>query len=109
MIRGFFGVSKARLVEEIEAIKNKVDLTTWAAIDAVRSIGNIGAHMEKDIDVIVDVDPGEAEELIKLIELLIEDWYVNKHKREAQLKAVLKIKAEKDAAKKLSPTAPAHT
>jgi hypothetical protein len=109
MIRGFFGVSKARLVDEIEAIKDKVDPTTWAAIDAVRSIGNIGAHMEKDIDLIVDVEPGEAEELIKLIELLIEDWYVNKHKREAQLKAVLKIKAEKDAAKKLPPTAPAHT
>jgi hypothetical protein len=103
MIRGFFGVSKARLVDEIEAIKDKVDPTTWAAIDAVRTIGNIGAHMEKDINVIVDVDPGEAEELIKLIELLIEDWYVNKHKREAQLKAVLKIKAEKDAAKKLPP------
>lgn len=103
MIRGFFGVSKARLVDEIEATRDKVDTTTWAAIDAVRSIGNIGAHMEKDINVIVDVDPGEAEELIKLIELLIEDWYVNKHKREAQLKAVLKIKAEKDAAKKLPP------
>jgi hypothetical protein len=109
MIRGFFGVSKSRLVDEIEAIKDQVDPTTWAAIDAVRSIGNIGAHMEKDIDLIVDVEPGEAEELIKLIELLIEDWYVNKHKREAQLKAVLKIKAEKDAAKKLPPTAPAHT
>jgi hypothetical protein len=109
MIRGFFGVSKARLVDEIEAIKDKVDPTTWAAIDAVRSIGNIGAHMEKDINVIVDVDPGEAEELIKLIELLIEDWYVNKYKRETQLKAVLKIKAEKDAAKKLPPTAPTHT
>ncbi len=108
MIRGFFSVSKARLIDEIEAIKDKVDPTTWAAIDAVRSIGNIGAHMEKDINVIVDVDPGEAEELIKLIELLIEDWYVNKHKREAQLEAVLKIKAEKDAAKKLPPIAPAH-
>ena len=108
MIRGFFGVSKPRLVDEIEAIKDKVDPATWDAIDAIRSIGNIGAHMEKDINVIVDVDPGEAEELIKLIELLIEDWYVNRHKREVQLKAVLKIKAEKDAAKKLPPAAPTH-
>ena len=31
----------------------------WQAIDAVRSIGNIGAHMEKDINLIVDVDPEE--------------------------------------------------
>jgi hypothetical protein len=65
--------------------------------------------MEKDINVIVDVDPGEAEELIKLIELLIEDWYVNRHKRQTQLKAVLKIKAEKDEAKKLPPTTPKTT
>jgi hypothetical protein len=100
MIRDFFGVKMNRLVDEIEAIKDKVDPATWEAIDAIRSIGNIGAHMEKDINVILDVDPGEAEELIKLIELLIEDWYVNKHKREEQLKAVLKIKAEKDEAKK---------
>jgi hypothetical protein len=28
-----------------------------AAIHAVRTIGNIGAHMEKDINLIVDVDP----------------------------------------------------
>jgi hypothetical protein len=105
MIRDFFGVTKNRLVDEIEVIKDKVDPTTWDAIDAIRSIGNIGAHMEKDINVIVDVDPGEAEELIKLIELLIEDWYVNRYKRQEQLKAVLKIKAEKDNAKKLPPTA----
>jgi hypothetical protein len=100
MIRDFFGVSKKRLVDEIEAIKDKVDPTTWEAIDAVRSIGNIGAHMEMDINVILDVDPGEAEELIRLIELLVEDWYMNRYKRQEQLKAVLEIKAKKDAAKK---------
>jgi len=38
-----------------------VDPLTWEAIDAVRKLGNIGAHMEKDINVIVDVDPEEAE------------------------------------------------
>jgi len=105
MIRNFFGVREGRLVDEIEAIKDKVEPTTWEAIDAVRSIGNIGAHMEKDINVIVDVDPGEAEELIKLIELLIDDWYVNRHRRQEQLRAVLKIKAEKDSAKGIPPTA----
>jgi hypothetical protein len=99
MIRDFFHVSKNRLIDEIEAIKDKVDLTTWQAIDAVRSIGNIGAHMEKDINVIVDVDSGEADELIALIEMLIDDWYVNRHKRQEQLKVVLAIKEEKQKAK----------
>jgi hypothetical protein len=40
------------------------------AIDIVRNIGNIGAHMEADINVIVDVDPDEAQTLIELIETL---------------------------------------
>lgn len=36
----------------------------------VREIGNIGAHMEADINVIIDVDPDEAQILIDLVELL---------------------------------------
>ena len=68
MIRNFWEVKRPeehkgpwRLVEEIESIKDKVEPETWAAIDGVRKIGNIGAHMEKDINVIVEVDPEEAE------------------------------------------------
>jgi len=100
MIRDFHKVSKDRLVDEINAIKAQVDPLTWEAIDAVRSIGNIGAHMEKNINLIVDVDEGEAQELIKLIELLIDDWYVARYNRQVQLASVMKIKAAKDAAKK---------
>lgn len=99
MIRGFFGVTKRTLKDEIEAIQEKIDPLTWQAIDGVRSIGNIGAHMEKDIDLIVDVDPNEATKLIELIELLIDDWYVNQHKREEKLKAVIKVKEDKAAVK----------
>jgi hypothetical protein len=35
MIREFWGVKKARLIDEIEAIKDKTDALTWEAIDAV--------------------------------------------------------------------------
>ena len=47
----------------------------------MRKVGNIGAHMEKDINVIVPVDEGEAELLVQLVETLIEDCYVARHKR----------------------------
>ena len=57
MIRDFYKVVAKTLYLEIQGIKDMVDPATWGAIDAVRSIGNIGAHMEADIDVIVDVDP----------------------------------------------------
>jgi Domain of unknown function (DUF4145) len=105
MIRDFYGVRKDRLVDEIQAIKDRMDPLTWEAIDAVRSIGNIGAHMEKDINLIVEVDEGEAKELIELIELLIQDWYVTRHHRQTQLESIKKIKATKDAAKTITTAA----
>ncbi len=91
MIRDFWGVSKARLFDEIEAIKDKVDPLTWQAIDAVRSVGNIGAHMEKDINVIIDVDTDEAAQLIGLIEHLMKDWYITRHERKERLKAIVDV------------------
>lgn len=81
MIRDFWGVKEKNLFEEIKAIEEKVDSDTWHAIDAIRSIGNIGAHMEKDIDVIIDVDSDEAGLLITLIETLLSDWYVERENR----------------------------
>ncbi len=105
IIRDFWKVPKGRLVDEIEAIKDKTDALTWQAIDAVRKIGNIGAHMEKDINVIVDVEPNEAQKLIALIELLVKDWYVAKHEREERLKAIVEVSAAKDAAKTPAKTA----
>ncbi|AGI69458.1 hypothetical protein OAN307_c40400 [Octadecabacter antarcticus 307] len=54
------------------------------AIDHVRKIGNIGAHMEKDIGVIVSVEPEEAQLLIELIESFVDEWYVSRNTRTAR-------------------------
>jgi Domain of unknown function (DUF4145) len=104
IIRDFWGISKPRLVEEVNALQGKVDPSTWAAIDAVRSIGNIGAHMEKDINLIIDVDPGEAEMLIQLLETLFKEWYVNRNDRDEQMKQIVAI-AQAKAAQKVKPAA----
>ena len=74
MIRDFWGIKGKRLKDEIDALEEKVDGLTWKAIDGVRKIGNIGAHMEQDINVIVDVESNEAQLLIGLIEILVKDW-----------------------------------
>ena len=76
IIRDFWGVKKARLIDEINEIKDKVNPLTWKSIDSVRKVGNIGAHMEKDINLIIDVEPDEAKLLLELIELLFEEWYI---------------------------------
>jgi hypothetical protein len=100
MIRDFHGISKARLIDEIEAIKSSVDPLTWKAIDGVRSIGNIGAHMERDINVVVDVDPDEARLLLGLIETLVDDWYIARHEREKRLSRLVSVAEDKSAARK---------
>lgn len=106
MIRDFYGVREDNLKKAIEAIQDKVDPLTWRAIDAVRSIGNIGAHMEKDINVIVAVEPEEAEALLGLIEYLIEDWYVNRHEREENLKSIAALRDAKQQARRQRPGQP---
>ena len=97
MIRDFWRVkAKRNLKEEIDAIKDQVDPLTWEAIDAVRRVGNIGAHMEEDVNLIIDVEPQEAGTLIGLVEMLVNDWYVARHKREGALRAVKAIADAKD-------------
>lgn len=95
MIRDFWGVRKNRLVDEIDAIKDKIDDLAWNAIDSLRKLGNIGAHMEKDINVIVDVDPDEAKLLIKLIETLVDDWYVTRHERTSRMEKLVETAKSK--------------
>lgn len=103
MIRDFFSISRNRLFDEIDAIKDQTPPDVWDAIDAVRKVGNIGAHMEKDINVIVDVDEREAGLLLELIEQLFDDWYVTRHKRQERLIAIKTMALEKDAQKTGAP------
>jgi hypothetical protein len=100
IIRDYFGGKKGRLVDEINAIQEKIDPITWEAIDSVRSIGNIGAHMEKDINLIIDVEPKEAQLLIGLIEIIIKDWYVAKHERQKHLESIIGVAGAKAEEKK---------
>jgi len=99
IIRDFWKVSKPTLFAEINAIEDKIDPLTWKSIDSVRKVGNIGAHMEKDIDLIIDVEPKEAYLLIQLIELLFEEWYIHKFERELKLKSIANIADIKDELK----------
>jgi hypothetical protein len=109
MIRDFCGIRRNRLVDEINALDELVDAgkappgvqaDTVKAIDDVRKVGNIGAHMEQDVNVIVDVDPDEAQALIELIELLFEEWYVARHDRTEKIKRIAVIAAQKKEAQR---------
>jgi hypothetical protein len=105
MIRDFWGVKKPSLYEEINAIQDKLDPDIWAAIDAVRKIGNIGAHMEKDINLVIDVDPDEAQTLIRLIEVLFDEWYIAQKQRADHLASIVAMAEAKKSAQGSGDTA----
>lgn len=100
IIRDFWGIKKTRLIDEVNELQSKIDTTTWQAIDAVRSLGNIGAHMEKEINVILDVEPEEAKLLTQLIEVLLQDWYVARHEKQRHLSSIIAAAEQKRTAAK---------
>ena len=96
MIRDYWEVSgKKNLFEEINAIHDKIDPQVKQVLTGVRQLGNIGAHMEKDINLIVDIDPNESSQLIKLIEYLMEQWYIKRYETEELMKSILNINNDK--------------
>lgn len=110
MIRDFAGIKKNSLNNEITALKDAITDGTAdrsitpesvEAIDHIRTIGNIGAHMEKDINTIIDVDPDEASTLIEVTEMLFEEWYGDRHRRAERLAKVKGIADSKKDQKAL--------
>lgn len=96
IIRDFFKIQNEKsLRHEIDAIKDKVPPTLWNAIDSLRRIGNIGAHMEKDVNMIIDVESEEAEKLVHLIERVIESTYIQQHEDEVLFSDITTIAEEK--------------
>jgi len=100
IIRDFYWISKWRLIDEINALENQIDPLIYQAIDWTRKIWNIWAHMEKDINLIIEVEEWEAEKLIKLIEMLLKECYVTRYEREKNLKDIVWISKDKTSAKK---------
>lgn len=95
MIRDFWSVKKENLYAEINALQGKVTPSQWKALDGLRKIGNIGAHMEQDVNLIIDIDADEAKKLLRLIEMLLEKWYIARHDEEALCVDISAIADEK--------------
>lgn len=100
MIHDFWGIHEKNLNAEITALKDKVTPSQWKALDGLRSMGNIGAHMEKDVNLIIDIDFTEATKLQKLIEVLLEKWYINRHDEEQLYEDIAQTAVDKEGARK---------
>lgn len=95
IVRDFFGGKGRSLKDEIDSIQEKCDPLVWEAMTAVREVGNIGAHMERDIGQIIDVEPGEARLLVELIETLVKETYVARQVRAEQMARIKELAAAK--------------
>jgi hypothetical protein len=110
MIRDFFEVrGKRTLHDELKAIEDKCDSGLYEAMMGVKSVGNIGAHPEQDVNLIVDVEPGEPEALLQLIHLLDREWYVARADRQARIEKMKTLASGKEAARNGVPPAPTQT
>ena len=99
MIRDFYGVVKSTLHKELSSIKGVCDPDLFDAMMGLKGIGNIGAHPEYDINLIVDVEQGEVETLLELLRILDKEWYVARASRSNSLAAVKALAVSKASAK----------
>ena len=97
MIHDFWDIHEKNLNAEITKLQDRISSSMWKALDGIRKIGNIGAHMEQDVNLIVDIDISEAKKLQKLIELLFDKWYIARHDEEELLNDISDISDKKQA------------
>jgi hypothetical protein len=80
IIREDFNIERRDLAKEIDSFIALPGIPSYLAdaVDAVRNIGNFAAHPLKDTNTgeVVDVEPGEAEWLIEVLDALFDFKFV---------------------------------
>jgi hypothetical protein len=98
ILRDEFGVARKNLASEISefVVSPKIPSHLADAVDAVRKIGNLAAHPTKNLNTgeIVQVEPGEAEWLLDVLDSLLDFTFVQPKRlaaRKAELDAKLSL------------------
>ena len=96
VLREQFKISHRSLAQEIDDFIKLPGIPTYLkeAIDAIRNVGNLAAHPLKDTHTgeIVDVEPGEADWLLEVLETLFDFAFVQpKRLQERQRKLNAKL------------------
>jgi len=95
VLREAANANQHNLADQIKAVKPNLPSYIADNVDAIRQIGNFAAHpiKERASEQIVDVEPGEAEWNLEVLDLLFDFYYVHptlaRQKRDA-LNAKLK-------------------
>ena len=99
ILREDYQLPRGSLAAQIDAFIALPGIPSYltAAVDAVRNVGNFAAHPSKDVQTgqVVDVEPGEAEWLLDVLDALFDFAYVQpkqlderRHALDAKLKSI---------------------
>jgi hypothetical protein len=92
LLRTKAGVKEGNLSGEIQEVLDSEQLPSWLAddLDAVRNVGNFAAHPIKSTQSgeIVEVEPGEAEWLLDVLESLFDHFFVKPQEAEKRREAL---------------------
>jgi hypothetical protein len=92
LLRDKVGIKERDLNAEIDKLLQSNQLPSYLAdqVDAIRTVGNFAAHPIKSTDTgqVVDVEPGEAEWLLDVLEGLFDFYFVQPAKAEAKRNAL---------------------
>ncbi|WP_105965029.1 DUF4145 domain-containing protein [Apilactobacillus micheneri] len=77
----FYGLSKGTLFNKIQKLESKNEaINITNELNAIRQVGNIGAHFNLDSNKIPnDVSTEEAKLLLQVVEDIIDETYIRKH------------------------------
>lgn len=103
IIHDVWDIHEKNLNAEITRLRERIPDEQWHAIDAVRKMGNIGAHMEQNVDKIIDIETDDVDPMIQLIESLIEDWYIVQRKNKKTYEDLIARGEKKDTLRREHP------
>jgi Domain of unknown function (DUF4145) len=90
LLRDHGGVTHGNLSQEIDQAIPTLPARTAEALDAIRAIGNFAAHALKSANSgeIIDVEPGEAEWSLDVLDLLFDFYFTAPAVLKAKLEAI---------------------
>lgn len=92
VIREKAGIKKATLDAEITELIASGQLPSWLStnVDSIRAVGNFAAHPIKSTNTgeVVDVEPGEAEFLLDVLEDMFDFYFVQPAKAQKHLSGI---------------------
>lgn len=79
---------RGTLSAEFSLLSDRVLAETQESINYIRKFGSIESHLTKDRDLMVETTIDEAKMLIALVQLLVQEWYVDRKKRQSRCNTI---------------------